>query len=277
MLARWIIEQFRVSTLRACRLARFSRSAYYRGSTKRDLAGLQVRIRDIAHARPRFGYRRITVVLRREGWQVNYKRVHRLYQLEGLQIRMRVRRRKHMCLHRGEVPRASRPTERWSMDFMHDQLFDGRRIRLLTVVDQFTRLSPLIEPRFSFRGCDVVTALERVAPPGRAPLSITVDHGPEFISRALEDWAWRNHVKLDFIHPGKPTENGYLESFNGRLRDECLNVNQFLSLDDARASIEAWRIDYNEQRPHSSLGNLPPGEFARRRQNTEAALVARVQ
>jgi putative transposase len=277
MLAGWIFERFHTSVLRACRLAQFSRAAYYRRSTKRDQAGLQLKIRDIAHARPRFGYRRITVVLRREGWHVNHKRVHRLYQLQGLQIRMRVRRRKHMCLHRGEVPRATRPIERWSMDFVHDQLFDGRPIRLLTVVDQFTRLSPLIEPRFSFKGGDVVAALERVTAPGRVPLSITVDHGPEFISRALEDWAWRNHVKLDFIHPGKPTENGHIESFNGRLRDECLNVTQFVSLEDARARIEAWRIDYNEHRPHSSLGNLTPGEFARRRHNVEAAWVARVQ
>jgi len=277
MLACWILEHFHTSTLRACRLAQFSRSAYYRRSTKRDFAGLQLRIRDIAHARPRFGYRRITAMLRREGWPVNYKRVHRLYQLEGLQVRMRVRRRKHMCLHRGIAPAATRAVERWSMDFVHDQLFDGRPVRILTVVDQYTRLSALVEPRFSFKGRDVAAALERATAPGRTPQSITVDHGPEFISRALEEWAWRYHVKLDFTHPGKPTENAYIESFNGRLRDECLNVTQFLSLEDAHAKIEAWRIDYNEQRPHSSLGNLTPGEFTRRRQNTETASVARVQ
>jgi putative transposase len=184
MLACWIRGQFDISVLRACRLAQFSRAAYYRRSTMRDSTGLQLRIRDIAHARPRFGYRRITVLLRREGWHVNYKRVHRLYQLEGLQVRMRVRRRKHMCLHRGVVPRATRAIERWSMDFVHDQLFDGRPVRVLTVVDQFTRLSPVVEPRFSFKGCDVVATLDRVTRPGRAPLSITVDHGPEFISRA---------------------------------------------------------------------------------------------
>jgi putative transposase len=276
MLASWILEQFHTSTLRACRLAHFSRSAYYRRSTKRDFAGLQLRIRDIAHARPRFGYRRITAQLRREGWAVNYKRVHRLYQLEGLQIRMRVRWYKHMCLHRGVAPRATRAVERWSMDFVHDQLFDGRPLRMLTVVDQFTRLSPLVEPRFSFKGRDVAAALEGVTAQGGVPLSITVDHGPEFISWALEDWAWRHHVTLDFIHPGKPTENGHIESFNGRLRDECLNVTQFFSLEDARAKVEAWRVDYNEHRPHSSLGNLTPSEFSRRRQDTEAAEVARV-
>lgn len=274
MLAQWILEQFHVSTLRACRLAQFSRAAFYRRSTKRDFSGLQVRIRDIAHARPRFGYRRITAMLRREGWRVNCKRVHRLYQLEGLQIRMRVRRRKHMCLHRGAVPRATRANERWSMDFVHDQLFDGRSIRLLTVIDQFSRYSPLVEPRFSFGGREVVAALERITEPGHAPLSITVDHGPEFISRALEDWAWRNHVKLDFTHPGKPTDNGHIESFNGRLRDECLNVTQFISLADAQAKIESWRIDYNELRPHSSLGNLTPCEFTRRRQDNRTSETA---
>jgi putative transposase len=203
VLAGWIVRQFDISILRACRLAQFSRAAYYRGSTKRDFTGLQLRIRDIAHSRPRFGYRRITVLLRREGWHVNFKRVHRLYQLEGLQVRMRVRRRKHMCLHRGIVPRATRAIERWSMDFVHDQLFDGRPVRVLTVVDQFSRLSPLVEPRFSFKGCDVAAALDRVTAPGRAPLSITVDHGPEFISWALENWGVAPSREAGFHASGK--------------------------------------------------------------------------
>jgi putative transposase len=251
-----------VNVRRSCRLAGFSKSGWYKRSTARDQSALRLRIRELAHARPRFGYPRIHVMLRREGWRVNRKRVYRWYRLEGLQLRMRVRRRKHMCLHRGPVPLASRRQERWSMDFVHDQLINGRAIRMLTVVDQWSRESVLIEPAFGFSGGRVAEVLERLVMESGAPLSITIDHGTEFTSIALEEWAYRRGVKLDFIRPGKPTENSYIESFNGRLRDECLNVNQFLSLEDARAKIEAWRIDYNRHRPHSSLGNLTPSEFA---------------
>lgn len=231
-------------------------------------------MREIAYARPRFGYLRIHVMLRREGWPVNKKRVHRWYRIEGLQLRMRVRRRKHMCLHRGPVPQAQRTHERWSMDFVYDQLSDSRPFRILPVVDQFSRLSPVIEPRHSFGGGDVAAVLDRAIAGSGVPVSITVDHGTEFTSRALEDWAYRRGAKLDFIRPGKPAENGHIESFNGRLRDECLNVMQFLSIDDARAKIEAWRIDYNAHRPHSSLGNLTPSEFARKRQGNRTSEVA---
>jgi putative transposase len=186
-----------------------------------------MRIRDLAHARPRFGYQPITVLLRREGWSVNRKRVRRLYRLQGLQLRMRVRRHKHMCLHRWPAPIATRTHERWSMDFVHDALFDGRPFRVLTVVDQYSRQSPVLEPAFAHSGRSVSEVLERLVAKVGAPASITVDHGTEFTSKALEDWAWRRGVKLDFIRPGKPTENGHIESFNGRLGDECLNVNQF--------------------------------------------------
>ena len=201
-------------------------------------------------------------MLRREGWQVNRKRVRRLYRLQGLQLRMRIRRRKHMCLHRGAVPLATRTHERWSMDFVHDALFDGRAFRMLTVVDQYSRQSPLIEPAFAHSGRSVSAVLDAAVDRLGLPVSITVDHGTEFMSKALEEWAWRRGVTLDFIRPGKPNENAHIESFNGRLRDECLNVNQFVSLDDARQKIEAWRRDYNEARPHSSLRNLTPCEFA---------------
>ena len=210
-------------------------------------------------------------MLRREGWLVNIKRVRRLYRLEGLQLRMRIRRRKHMCLHRGPAPVPAGPNERWSMDFVHDQLFDGRPFRMLTVVDQWSRESPLIEADFSLTGQKVADALQRALAGVPAPLSITVDHGTEFTSKALEEWAWQRGIKLDFTRPGKPTDNGYIESFNGRLRDECLNVSQFLSIADARATIEAWRIDYNRHRPHGSLGHLTPREYIQQRQEQLAA------
>ena len=216
----------------------------------------------MAHARPRFGYLRIHVLLRREGWTVNTKRVRRLYRLEGLQVRLRVRRRKHMALHRGPAPLAQGPQERWSMDFVHDALADGRAFRVLTVVDQWSRSSPMLECGLSLRGSDVANALDRAIGTGAPPRSITVDHGTEFLARVLEDWAYRRGVQLDFIRPGKPTENGYMESFNGKLRDECLNVHQFVSLDDAKQKIEAWRDDYNTVRPRSALGHLTPSEYA---------------
>ena len=177
-------ERFQVSTVRACRLARFSRAGFYRKSIATDQSALRLRIREIAHARPRFGYQRIHVMLRREGWPVNKKRVRRLYRLDGLQLRTRIRRRKHMCLHRGPVPVPSAPHERWSMDFVHDQLFDGRPFRILTVVDQLSRESPLIEVDFAMSGQRVADALEARTAGMPAPASITVDHGSEFTSKA---------------------------------------------------------------------------------------------
>ena len=227
---------------------------------------LRARIRELAHARPRFGFTRIWVLLRREGWAINVKRVRRLYRLEGLQLRMRIRRRKHIALHRGPAPTPVGPQERWSMDFVHDQLADGRPFRVLTVVDQWSRSSPILEPAFSIRGQDVAVALDHAIGVHGTPRSITVDHGTEFMSRALEDWAYQRGVALDFTRPGKPTDNGHIESFNGRLRDECLNVHQFTSLADAREKIEGWRCDYNAVRPHGALGHLTPNEFIAQRQ-----------
>lgn len=262
-----MLDTFGVSRVRACHLAQFSRAAWYRKSTRGDQAPLRARIRALAHARPRFGYTRIWVLLRREGWPVNKKRVRRLYRLDGLQLRMRVRRRKHIALHRGPAPTPAGPAERWSMDFVHDALADGRPFRVLTTVDHWSRQSPLLEVASSMSGQTVGQALDRVLPAAHALRSITVDHGTEFMSRALEDWAFRRGVQLDFIRPGKPVENAFIESFNGRLRDECLNVHQFTSIEDAKAKIEAWRVDYNQRRPHSSLGHLTPNEYAAKRQD----------
>jgi len=262
-LSEWIREHYGVSVQRACALGQYSRSAYYRPSQARDQSALRGRIRELALARPRFGCLRIHVLLRREGWMVNHKRVHRLYCLEGLQLRRRVRRRKHCALQRGPAPVATAAHERWSMDFLHDQLLDGRPIRVLTVIDQWSRQCPLLEPRLNFSGQAVAEVLERWVDAHGVPRSITCDHGTEFTSWALEEWAWRRGVKLDFTRPGKPTDNGHIESFNGRFRDECLNVNQFYTLEHARTCCEAWRHDYNHLRPHSALGHLTPSEYAR--------------
>jgi putative transposase len=160
------------------------------------------------------------------------------------------------------------------MDFVHDALADGRPFRVLTVVDQWSRQSPILEVASSLSGATVGQALDRVLPAAHGLRSITVDHGTEFMSRALEDWAFHRGVQLDFIRPGKPVENAFIESFNGRLRDECLNVHQFTSIDDAKAKIEAWRLDYNQRRPHGSLGHLTPNEYAARRQDQRASEAA---
>ncbi len=199
---------------------------------------------------------------------MNKKRVRRLHRLAGLQVRMRVRRRKHMALHRGAVPVPTGVQQRWSMDFVHDQLIDGRPFRVLTVVDQWSRQSLLLACDFSLTGKRVVSAFEQHVLPQQLPQSLTVDHGTEFTSKALEAWAFYRGVALDFTRPGKPTDNSHIESFKGRLRDECLNVHQFVSLDHATRVIDAWRIDYNEHRPHSSLGDLTPREFVLKHQET---------
>ena len=177
-------------------------------------------------------------------------------------MRLRVRRRKRQSLHRGPVPRPTAVNVHWSMDFVHDQLVDGRAFRVLTVIDQWSRESVLLETGHSLRGEDVAEALNRASWTRSLPKAITVDHGTEFTSKALDQWAWEHGVELDFIRPGKPIENALIESFNGRLRDECLNVNEFVSLEHARREIEAWRQDYNRCRPHGALGNLTPSEYA---------------
>lgn len=265
-----------MSCRRACALAHICPNTWYYRSRARDASALRLRIRELAQARPRFGYTRIWILLRREGWRDNKKRVHRLYRLEGLQVRMRPRRRKRLSLHRGPVSVATRPDQHWSMDFVHDQLATGRTFRVLTVIDQWSRESVCLEANVALTGRSVVEALEQVAQHRPLPQSITVDHGTEFTSKALDAWAYQRGVQLDFIRPGKPVENALIESFNGRLRDECLNVHSFVSLAHAQAVIGQWGQDYNDRRPHGALGRLTPTEFARRRQ-TQGAEAAPLQ
>ena len=239
-------------------------SIFRPGNTEREGRSgplLRERLKELAGQRRRFGYRRLHALLRREGWRVNHKAVHRIYVEEGLQVRQRKRKR----LARVErqpmlVPQA--PNQRWSMDFQHDLLATGQRLRTLNIVDDFSRECPAIEVDTSLPGARVVRVLERLAETRGLPTEIILDNGPEMIGKVLDQWAWRNGVRLHFIDPGKPTQNAFIESFNGRFRDECLNENWFLDLADARQIIEAWRIDYNSSRPHSALGYATPQEFA---------------
>jgi len=256
--------EYPVSERHACRLLGLGRSTHrYRGRKAAQDADLRTRLKEWAAKRMRFGYRRLTAMLVREGVLVNHKRVYRLYREEGLAMRIRQRRRIRWT-GAGTNPVATKPNERWSMDFVSDCVSTGRVIRMLTLVDDCTRECPAIEVDTSLGGLRVRRVLDRIASERGLPEAIVLDNGPEFRGRALAAWSEERGVRLEFIQPGKPVQNAYAESFNGRLRDECLNANWFTSLNDARRKIEAWRHDYNQQRPHSSLGYLPPAEFARK-------------
>ena len=221
-----------------------------------------MRIRDLAKTRLRYGYFRIYILLRREGWMVNHKRVYRLYREDGLSLRLKRPRRHVSAANRERQPAATAPNELWSMDFVSDALFDGRRLRALTIVDAFTREALAIEVGQGIKGEQVVAAVAQLALGRGVPRTIRVHNWPEVVSKVLDRWAYENGVTLDFSRPGKPTDNAFVESFNGRLRDECLNAHWFLSLGDARSKIEAWRHQYNESRPHTALGWLTLQEFA---------------
>jgi putative transposase len=222
---------------------------------------LRVRLRELAGSRVRYGYRRLTVLLKREGWPVNAKRVYRLYTEEGLIVRTQ-KRKQRAQRQRIAQGSAARPNQRWSMDFVAQRLADGRWIRVLTVVDQFSRECLTLFTDTSLSGDKVAAALDLIVAQRGVPQSITVDNGTEFSSKAMDLWAYKNGVHLAFIRPGRPVENGYIESFNGKLRDECLNVEAFFTLADARHKLALWRQDYNHHRPHSSLADRTPAEFA---------------
>lgn len=262
-IVRWVRDAFRVSERRGYKALRFDRKPHRYKSRRADQAPLRQRIREIAETRVRYGYRRIQVLLRRDGWEVNVKRVRRLYRLEGLNLRAK-RPCRHVSAARWvERPKASGANEIWAMDFVSDVLFNGKRFRALTVVDAYARECIAIHVGQGIKGAQVVDVMDRLLiERDTAPSKIRVDNGPESISNALDHWARINRVTLDFSRPGKPTDNSYVESFNGRFRDECLNTHWFLSLGDARSTIEAWRWDFNEIRPHTSLGFMTSVEFA---------------
>ena len=274
---------WRVSIRRACRALPVDRSTYHYRSRRAGQAELTERIKEIAATRVRYGYRRIHVLLRREGWPVNAKRVYRLYRELGLQLRNKTPKRRVRAKLRNDRCSATRSNETWAMDFVHDQLATGRKLRVLTILDIFSRFSPALEPRFNFSGADVVRVLEGVCKEVGFPATIRVDQGSEFVSRDLDLWAYQRGVTLEFSRPGRPTDNAFIESFNGKFRAECLNAHWFMTLDDARRGTVpleprfhlvlepliqhmmqedvAWRRDYNEERPHSAIGNKAPVEL----------------
>jgi putative transposase len=257
------VEHFGLSLRRSCKLVSLWRSTHSYKPKTGDDSLIRLRLRELAEHRRRFGSPRLHVLLKREGLVVNHKRTERLYREEGLSLRLKKRKRRPAGV-RVKLPMPQMPNKRWSMDFVQDSLQDGRRFRMLTVVDDFSRECPTIEIDTSIGGFRVARVLDRISEQRGLPESITVDNGPEFAGKTLDEWAFHKGVKLNFIQPGKPVQNAYIESFNGRLRDECLNESWFKNLDEARTIIEDWRIDYNRVRPHSSLDDLTPEEYARR-------------
>lgn len=254
---------FGLSIRRTCRLIGFSRNSF---SYVPKLEGpdeqlVRSRLKELAQKRPRFGCPRLHVLLRREGMAINHKRTERLYREEKLSLRRKTRRKRVAAL-RLELPKPARPNQVWGMDFVADAAQNNRRIKALPIVDVYTKKCHKIEVDTSINGVRVCRALDAVGEREGLPEVIMIDNGPEFSGKALDEWAYRKGIKLHFIRPGKPVENAYIESFNGRLRDECLNEHWFISLDHARKLIEDWRVDYNEVRPHSSLGYMTPDEFA---------------
>jgi putative transposase len=261
--AGFLVRTFDIGVRRACDLLNLNRSTYYCKSTAGPLnAALRLRIKEIAAARVRYGYRRISVLLRREGHAINDKRVYRLYKLEGLTLRAKMPHRK-----RAAVPRLQRHVPEnindiWSMDFMHDRLADNRSYRLLTIVDIYSRECVALEVSPRFCSDDVVAVLKRVCRERGTPNVIRCDNGSEFVAQPLDHWAFWNKVALDFSRPGKPTDNAFIESFNGGVRRELLNPSYFETIDQAKKAARLWRVEYNEFRPHSMLANKTPKEFA---------------
>lgn len=255
------LKECRVSERRACRLVGFSRSAAWRPLLGRDDATLRGQLKALAERYPRYGCPTLHDMLRAEGQVRNHKRTYRIYCEEGLQVRTKKRKK----LNRPRVPLVvpNRVNERWSVDFVSDQLANGRRFRVFNVVDDFSRECILQVVDFSIGGQRLTRELDRLAAERQLPSRIVLDNGPELTSKAMFFWSKRTRVKLHFIQPGKPTQNAFVESFNGKFREYCLDQNWFASLEDARSIIGDWRQHYNHVRPHRSLGKKPPAVFAR--------------
>jgi putative transposase len=264
----YLKAHYPVSERRACQVVAVARSVHRYQSIANRHEPLRGRLRELATTRYRYGYRRLHVLLRREGYQVGKHLVYRLYREEALVLRPR-RPRRHVSAARRQRPvrGASHVNEAWSMDFVSDQLQNGNRFRALTVIDVHTRECLAIESGRRLTGDDVVRVLNRLGYTRGTPKRMYCDNGSEFTSHILDLWAYHNQVTMEFSRPGKPTDNGHIESFNGRLRDECLNAHWFRNLTDAKDKIETWRKDYNETRPHRALNYLTPNEFTAQHEN----------
>jgi len=267
-MAQELRQRHGLSARRACGLIGIPTCSLRYCSRRGDNTAVRQRMRELAQERPRYGYRRLGVLLRREGHRINHKRVLRLYREENLKLRPK-RRKRVTSVQRVRPAATTRANQRWSMDFVSDVLSCGRRFRALNITDTHTRECLEIEVDTSLPGARVVRVLERVCARRGYPKVIQIDNGPEFAGKALDAWAYGHGVQLFFIEPGKPVQNAHIESFNGKLRDECLNQEWFINLHDARNIIENWRTDYNWVRPHSALNNLPPAVWAEQQKQAD--------
>lgn len=256
----WAMQEKSYTQRRACALAGIDPRVYRRTPTRPENTALRKRLKELSAERRRFGYRRLHILLKREGWQVNWKKVYRIYKEEGLTVRKRGGR-KRATGTRAPMPVPQGPNQRWSLDFVSDALSDGRRFRVLCVIDGFSRecLATVVDTSLS--GIRVARELDRIAEVRGYPCMVVSDNGTELTSNAVLKWQQDRQVEWHYIAPGKPMQNGFVESFNGRLRDECLNEHLFSNLHHARQLITAWRTDYNHHRPHSSLDGLTPWEY----------------
>ncbi len=259
----WAIDEKRYSQRRACGLVGQEPKTYRYASKRPDDGALRQRLKELALERRRFGYRRLHIMLRREGIVLNLKKLYRLYREERLTVRKRGGRKRALGT-RAPMTIPQGPNQRWSLDFVSDALVNSRRFRILTVVDDFSRECLALVVDNSLSGVRLARELNRIVEARGTPCMVVSDNGTELTSRAILEWQEERGVEWHYIAPGKPTQNGFIESFNGRLRDECLNEHLFSNLSHARQIIEAWKIDYNTTRPHSSLGGLTPTEFAAR-------------
>jgi putative transposase len=251
------MQQYQLSQRRACKLVGLQRCIFRYRAQRQDDTVVRERLKQLAREHARWGYRFLTTLLRREGYKINHKRVLRLYREEGLKLRPK-KRRKMFSVQRVQPQPTTGINQKWSMDFISDTLSCGRRFRALTIVDCHSRECLALEVDTSLNGERVVRVLERLRETRGLPHVIQTDNGPEFTGHVLDAWAYKNRVKLFFIEPGKPVQNAHIESFNGKLRNECLNLEWFTNLKEAREVIEQWRMQYNQVRPHSALNNLPP-------------------
>lgn len=265
----YIRESFGRSERKACKLIGISRATQRYIDVEKQDKEIRERLKELAQEKHRYGSPRLQVLLRREGYVINHKKTERIYREEGLSLRLK-KRKKVVSVLRVAMAKATGINENWSMDFVFDVLESGRRLKVLTLVDNYSRECLRLEVERSISGVHLTKILDDVCDYRGKPEVITIDNGPEFTSRAMDEWAYRKGIRLNFIRPGKPVENAYIESFNGKLRDECLNGHIFYSLKEAKEKIEKWRIEYNEVRPHSSLKNLTPLEFVKKHQELTA-------
>lgn len=255
-----LVERYKMSERRACRLVGQHRSMQRYRSQKDSDETLIAKIKKVAFEKRRFGYRRVHAVLRKAGNMVNHKKVYRLYKDCGLKVLKRGARKRAIGIRKTEMP-IERCNQRWALDFVHDALANGKKLRLLPIIDVFTRKCLKIVVASSLSGRDVVTALEEAIREYGAPEEIISDNGTEYTSKAVIEWCEKQGQSWKYTEPGKPYQNGNIESFNGKLRDECLNEHWFLNLQEAKRLVEAWRVEYNSERPHSALGGKTPNEF----------------